>query len=170
MSGEDNRFAGSSNPQTPSIREAPTIKLRASSIENRAFKKENAQPRKHTGPSCKQAGGSTLNVQRTMIERPVGRIVVTLLTVQRRGAVPFYLSRRSLARRRINYQLVEFFPCLSQAVIPKENSRLQHNPGTGEFRSCYMMRWIFRIIVLSVVGKLVNRYLGSRQPEPRSQG
>jgi hypothetical protein len=33
-----------------------------------------------------------------------------------------------------------------------------------------MMRWIFRLIVMTVAAKLVNRYLGSRQPQPRSRG
>jgi len=47
---------------------------------------------------------------------------------------------------------------------------LQHGPPRREFRSCYMMRWIFRLIVMTVVAKLVNRYLGSRHPQPRSRG
>jgi len=33
-----------------------------------------------------------------------------------------------------------------------------------------MMRWIFRLIAMAVVGKLVNRYLGARRHQPRSQG
>src|SRR5215467_50988 len=44
---------------------------------------------------------------------------------------------------------------------------LQHSPPSREFRSCCMMRWIFRLIVMTVVAKLVNRYLGSRYPQPR---
>jgi len=47
---------------------------------------------------------------------------------------------------------------------------LQHGPPRREFRSCCMMRWIFRLIVMTVVAKLVNRYLGSRHPQPRSRG
>ena len=47
---------------------------------------------------------------------------------------------------------------------------LQHGPSTGEFRSCCMMRWIFRLIMMTVAAKLVNRYLGSRDPQPRSRG
>jgi hypothetical protein len=46
---------------------------------------------------------------------------------------------------------------------------LQHSPLGREFRSCCMMRWIFRLIVMAVATKLVNRYLGSRHPQPRSQ-
>jgi hypothetical protein len=33
-----------------------------------------------------------------------------------------------------------------------------------------MIRWIFRLIVMTVAAKLVNRYLGSRHPQPRSRG
>jgi hypothetical protein len=33
-----------------------------------------------------------------------------------------------------------------------------------------MMRWIFRLIVMTVAAKLVNRYLGSRSAQPRSRG
>jgi hypothetical protein len=47
---------------------------------------------------------------------------------------------------------------------------LPHSPPTREFRSCCMMRWIFRLIVMTVAAKLVNRYLGSRHPQPRSRG
>jgi hypothetical protein len=47
---------------------------------------------------------------------------------------------------------------------------LQHNSPRREFRSCCMMRWIFRLIVMTVAAKLVNRYLGSRHPQPRSRG
>ena len=47
---------------------------------------------------------------------------------------------------------------------------LQHSPPRRDFRSCCMMRWIFRLIVMAVAGKLVNRYLGSRHPQPRSRG
>jgi hypothetical protein len=32
-----------------------------------------------------------------------------------------------------------------------------------------MMRWIFRLIVMTVAAKLINRYLGPRHPQPRSQ-
>jgi hypothetical protein len=32
-----------------------------------------------------------------------------------------------------------------------------------------MVRWIFRLIMMTVAAKLVNRYLGSRHPQPRSQ-
>jgi hypothetical protein len=32
-----------------------------------------------------------------------------------------------------------------------------------------MMRWIFRLIVMTVAAKLVNRYLGSRHTQPRSR-
>jgi hypothetical protein len=46
---------------------------------------------------------------------------------------------------------------------------LQHSPPRPEFRSCFVMRWIFRLIVMTVAAKLVNRYLGSRHPQPRSQ-
>jgi hypothetical protein len=46
---------------------------------------------------------------------------------------------------------------------------LQHGPPKREFRSCCMMRWIFRLIVMTVAAKLVNRYLGSRHPQPRTQ-
>jgi hypothetical protein len=46
---------------------------------------------------------------------------------------------------------------------------LQHGPPGREFRSCCMMRWIFRLIVMTVAAKLVNRYLGERHPQPRSQ-
>jgi hypothetical protein len=46
---------------------------------------------------------------------------------------------------------------------------LQHSPPRREFRSRYMMRWIFRLIVMTVAAKLVNRYLGSRHPQHRSQ-
>jgi hypothetical protein len=47
---------------------------------------------------------------------------------------------------------------------------LQHSLSKHEFRSCYMMRWIFRLIAMTVAAKLVNRYLGSRQRQPRSRG
>ena len=47
---------------------------------------------------------------------------------------------------------------------------LQDGLPRREFRSCCMMRWIFRLIVMTVAAKLVNRYLGSRHPEPRSRG
>jgi len=47
---------------------------------------------------------------------------------------------------------------------------LQHGLPRREFRSCSMMRWIFRLIMMTVAAKLVNRYLGSRYPQPRSQG
>jgi hypothetical protein len=47
---------------------------------------------------------------------------------------------------------------------------LQHSPPRREFRSCYMVRWIFRLIVMTVAAKLVNRYLGSHHPQPRSRG
>jgi hypothetical protein len=47
---------------------------------------------------------------------------------------------------------------------------LQHSPRTREFRSCCMIRWIFRLIVMTLAAKLVNRYLGSRHPQPRSRG
>jgi hypothetical protein len=33
-----------------------------------------------------------------------------------------------------------------------------------------MIRWIFRLIVMTVAAKLVNRYLGSRHPQPRPRG
>jgi hypothetical protein len=46
---------------------------------------------------------------------------------------------------------------------------LQHSPPSREFRSSCMMRWIFRLIVTTVVVKLVNRYFGSRHPQPRSR-
>jgi hypothetical protein len=46
---------------------------------------------------------------------------------------------------------------------------LQHSPPWREFRSRCMMRWIFRLIVMTVAAKLVNRYLGSRHPQPRPQ-
>jgi hypothetical protein len=48
--------------------------------------------------------------------------------------------------------------------------RIQHSPPRREFRSCCMMRWIFRLIVMTLAAKLVNRYLGSRHPQPRSRG
>ena len=47
---------------------------------------------------------------------------------------------------------------------------LQHSPPRREFRSRCMMRWIFRLIVMTVATKLVNRYLGARHPQPRSRG
>jgi len=31
------------------------------------------------------------------------------------------------------------------------------------------MRWIFRMIMMAVAAKLVNRYLGSRYPQPRTR-
>jgi hypothetical protein len=46
---------------------------------------------------------------------------------------------------------------------------LQHGPPQREFRSSCMMRWIFRLIMMAVAAKLVNRYLGPRHPQPRSQ-
>jgi hypothetical protein len=46
---------------------------------------------------------------------------------------------------------------------------LQHGSPRREFRSCCMMRWIFRLIVMTVAAKLVNRYLGDRHPQPRSR-
>jgi hypothetical protein len=33
-----------------------------------------------------------------------------------------------------------------------------------------MMRWIFRLIMMAVAAKLVNRYLGPSHPQPRPQG
>ena len=59
--------------------------------------------------------------------------------------------------------------CQCRAVDRLE-IELEHSPPSREFRSCCMMRWIFRIIVMTVVAKLVNRYLGSRHPQPRSRG
>jgi hypothetical protein len=47
--------------------------------------------------------------------------------------------------------------------------RFQHSPTTCELRSSCMMRWIFRLIVMTVVAKLVNRYLGSRQPQRQAR-
>jgi hypothetical protein len=47
---------------------------------------------------------------------------------------------------------------------------VQHSPPRREFRSCCMIRWIFRLIVMTLAAKLVNRYLGSRHPQPRSRG
>jgi hypothetical protein len=32
-----------------------------------------------------------------------------------------------------------------------------------------MMRWIFRMMMMAVAAKLVNRYLGSHQPQPRAR-
>jgi hypothetical protein len=39
----------------------------------------------------------------------------------------------------------------------------------ASFDPLCVMRWIFRLIVMTVAAKLVNRYLGSRHPQPRSQ-
>jgi hypothetical protein len=47
---------------------------------------------------------------------------------------------------------------------------LEHSLPRREFRSCCMMRWIFRLIVMTVAAKLVNRYLGSRYPQPLTRG
>ena len=58
--------------------------------------------------------------------------------------------------------------CIIGAVDGVE-LELQHDPPKREFRSC-CMRWIFRLIMMALAAKLVNRYLGSRQPQPRSQG
>src|SRR3954470_24264190 len=46
---------------------------------------------------------------------------------------------------------------------------LQHGLPRCEFRSCCMMRWIFRLIMMTVAAKLVNRYLGSQQSQPRTR-
>jgi uncharacterized protein YifN (PemK superfamily) len=35
---------------------------------------------------------------------------------------------------------------------------LQHSPPRREFRSRCMMRWIFRLIVMAVAAKVVNRF------------
>jgi len=45
-----------------------------------------------------------------------------------------------------------------------------YSPPRREFRSCCMMRWIFRLIVMTVAAKLVNRFLESRYSQPRSRG
>jgi hypothetical protein len=55
-------------------------------------------------------------------------------------------------------------------VVDAVGAGLQHSPTRREFRSSYMMRWIFRLIVMTVAAKLVNRYLGPRHPQPRSRG
>jgi hypothetical protein len=40
--------------------------------------------------------------------------------------------------------------------------------GNLTCESCGMMRWIFRLIAVAVVGKFLNRYLATqRTPEPR---
>ena len=40
--------------------------------------------------------------------------------------------------------------------------------GNLTCESCGMMRWIFRLIAVAVVGKFINRYLATqRTPEPR---
>ena len=42
--------------------------------------------------------------------------------------------------------------------------------GNLTCESCGMMRWIFRLIAVAVVGKFINRYLATqRTPEPRRQ-
>ena len=42
--------------------------------------------------------------------------------------------------------------------------------GNLTCESCGMMRWIFRLIAVAVVGKFLNRYLATqRTPEPRRQ-
>ena len=43
----------------------------------------------------------------------------------------------------------------------------EYDPGKREFRSQCMLRWVFRIIVIAVAGKLLNRYLESRNPHLR---
>ena len=60
--------------------------------------------------------------------------------------------------------------CLHYQAVDGVEVELQHNSPRREFRSCCMMRWIFRLIVMTVAAKLVNRYLGSRHPQPRSRG
>jgi hypothetical protein len=59
---------------------------------------------------------------------------------------------------------------LHYLVVDGVEIELQDGPPRPEFRSCCMMRWIFRLIVMTVAAKLVNRYLGSRQPQPRTRG
>jgi hypothetical protein len=50
-------------------------------------------------------------------------------------------------------------------------SAFEYDPGKDEFRSQFMLRWIFRIIAIAVAGKLLNQYLESRNPQRRqSQG
>jgi hypothetical protein len=39
----------------------------------------------------------------------------------------------------------------------------------ASFDPVCMMRWIFRLIMMTVAAKLINRYLGSRHPQPRPQ-
>jgi hypothetical protein len=58
---------------------------------------------------------------------------------------------------------------LHYRVVDGVEVELQHGLPRREFRSCCMMRWIFRLIVMTVAAKLVNRYLGSRHPQPRPQ-
>jgi hypothetical protein len=59
---------------------------------------------------------------------------------------------------------------LHYRAVDSVEIELQDSPPIREFRSCCMMRWIFRLIVMTVAAKLVNRYLGSRQPQPRTRG
>ena len=59
---------------------------------------------------------------------------------------------------------------LHYRVVDSAEIELQDSPPNHEFRSCCMMRWIFRLIMMTVAAKLVNRYLGSRQPQPRTRG
>jgi len=59
--------------------------------------------------------------------------------------------------------------CLHYRVVDSVELELQDSLPRREFRSCCMMRWIFRMIMMAVAAKLVNRYLGSRYPKPRSQ-
>jgi hypothetical protein len=59
---------------------------------------------------------------------------------------------------------------LHYRVVDSVEVELQDGLPRRDFRSCCMMRWIFRMIMMAVAAKLVNRYLGSRYPQPRSQG
>jgi hypothetical protein len=92
-----------------------------------------------------------------------GRMVaalIGLLRVLRR--VPFPLAEPRVSRARSSNDL--------KRTPPFTHVELQHSPPRREFRSCCMMRWISRLIVMTVAAKLVNRYLGSRQPQRRSRG
>ena len=44
-----------------------------------------------------------------------------------------------------------------------------YGPPVPDLRIMGMLRWIFRLIAIAVIGKFLNQYLASRAPQLRRQ-
>jgi len=50
-----------------------------------------------------------------------------------------------------------------------QNEACRYGPPEPDLRIMGMLRWIFRLIAIAVIGKFLNQYLASRAPQLRRQ-